>query len=139
MLNIHKKSRKLIGKSHNGLKVYSRLKSKSKLKTTKPLKFKSDKQIVKDKNWRQITDSKCIELGFICQWCGKIGTRDFSEVNRLEGHHILPRRYNVNTPGNCYLAHRQSCHKVITDNSIDVRLYKNKLEWENKNGGRDNP
>ncbi len=115
--------------TRNGLKIYKTLKTKTNLKTKKSLNFKSEKQKEKDKNWRTITDEKCEKLGYKCQWCGKIGTRSFDDLNRLEGHHIIPRRYNIHTPENCYPCHNLTCHDFITDNSIDVRICKNKAEW----------
>lgn len=139
MIRNQPRNRQKIGEK-NGINIYSKLESTSKLKNKKttlktktPLKFKSEKQKHKDKNWREVTDAKCVELNYTCQWCGFPGTRDFDDPNRIEGHHIIGRRANIHTPGNCFLAHRQTCHRIITDKSIDVRIYKNKIEWENRN------
>jgi hypothetical protein len=137
MIRNQPRNRKKIGEK-NGINIYSKLESTSKLKIEKttlktktPLKYKSEKQKAKDKNWRTITDDRCKELNYTCQWCGKIGTRDLNEFNRLEGHHITPRRYNINTPENCYVIHKLE-HQYVTDNNVDVRIYKNKMEWENR-------
>jgi hypothetical protein len=107
----------------NGIKIYKTLKPKKQMNRI------SQKQKIKNKNWKQITDEKCIELNFTCEWCGQKGTRDFSDFNRLEGHHKLPRRYGDNTKKNCFITHRQSCHKIITDNSINVLEIPDKNMW----------
>jgi 5-methylcytosine-specific restriction endonuclease McrA len=101
----------------NGLKIYQTL------KTQKTLKLVSKKQKEVNLCWRKTTDDKCIELNFTCQWCGLKGTREYYDPNRIEGHHIIPRRFNIHTKKNCYLAHKTSCHKFITDNNIDVIEY----------------
>lgn len=129
MINLNRKPRQQIG-SQNGLRIFKKLTTKSTLKTQKSLEKVSKKQKVKNKNWKQVTDERCIEENYICQWCLKIGKRD-GGWDCLTGHHILPRRHNVHTKANCYVAH-ELCHGEITDNSIDVLKYPTKLVWVNR-------
>jgi hypothetical protein len=128
----NRKFRKQIGE-RNGLKIYTKLEGRTQLKSKTPMKQITEKQKGLNKNWRTITDEVCEEEHYICRWCGLIGTRSFEDLNRLEGHHIIPRRYNIHTKENCYPAHNLTCHDFITDHSIDVRIYKTKKEWENRN------
>lgn len=133
MIGGRKPKGKLLGK-RNGINVYAPTEKKPRveLKTKTPMKLITPKQKEKNKNWRQITDELCEEEHYICRWCGLVGTRDFNDLNRLEGHHIIPRRYNIHTRENCYPSHNQTCHDFITDNSIDVSVCKTKVEWENR-------
>jgi len=126
----NKKQRKLLG-TRNGIKIYSKLQAKSPLKAKTQLKLATPKQIKKNKAWRIVTDEKCVELNFICEWCGKKGTRDFDDFNRLEGHHIVSRRYGDYSKSNCYIIHKIE-HQFITDHSINVKIYRNLKEWENR-------
>ena len=82
----------------------------------------SDKQKEKNKQWKAITDRKVKDLNNICQWCGRFGWL-------LDGHHIIKRRYGIDTYENCYICHRL-CHGFIEDNNVDVRIYKSKEEYE---------
>lgn len=134
MINLNKEEKQPIG-TQNGLRIFKKLKAKTKLKARKKINFASKKQIIKNKNWRKITDERCIELNFTCEWCGQKGTRDFV-FNRLEGHHKIPRRYGNNTKENCYVVHKSE-HKIITDQNIDVDLYPNKKAWEKRNESKD--
>jgi len=73
----------------------------------------SDKQAQINKVWQKITDEKAREVRFICQLCGKLGQRHSSMAvfTYLDGHHIIPRRFNIHTKENCYIVHRISCHE----------------------------
>lgn len=126
----NKKERKLLG-TRNGIKVYSTLKTKTPLKSKTQLKLATPKQIKKNRTWRIITDERCVMLNFKCEWCGQKGTRDFDDFNRLEGHHIISRRYGDYSKSNCYVIHKIE-HRFITDHSINVKEYPTKLAWENR-------
>ncbi len=108
-----------------GKKLYSTL------KTRKPINKISVKQRERNKQWNETTDNKCVATGFICQWCGKPGKRD-GNINSLTGHHIIKRRYRIDTRENCYIAHWQPCHDFIEIHSIDVRVYPNKEAYDNR-------
>jgi len=116
------------------LKRKTRLKAHKGLTRRKRLAPVSDKQKTKNTLWDKITDERCYELGFMCQWCHRPGQRN--DPSRfwdfLDGHHIEKRRYNIHTKKNCYIAHRL-CHDFIEDNSIDVREYPDKEAWEQRN------
>jgi hypothetical protein len=128
----HEKSRKVLGQ-RNGLKIYARLQTKTKLKTETPLKFKSEKQKELDDLWSEITDQKIKITGNRCEWCGRLGQRT-GTANFLSGHHIIKRSHGrIDTLENCFVAHWISCHQFIEQNGIDVRKYKNKTEWEKRN------
>lgn len=73
----------------------------------------SAKQAVKNAHWKKVTDERAKEENYTCQWCGKRGQRDSSMAlfSYLDGHHIIPRRYNIHTKENCYIVHRVSCHE----------------------------
>jgi len=72
----------------------------------------SDKQKIKNAHWKKVTGERARELGYICQWCGKKGQRiDPNGWDYLDGHHIIPRRYNIHIKENCYIVHRVSCHE----------------------------
>jgi hypothetical protein len=129
LINLNRKPRKAIG-TKNGLKIYS------KLKTTTKIKPISEKQTKKNKNWKQITDGRCVEENNICQWCKLPGKRD-GGFNGLTGHHIIKRRYGNHTAANCYIAHWATCHQFIEEHNIDVSIYKNKTEWDKAHA--DNP
>lgn len=86
----------------------------------------SDKQREKNAEWRSVTDEKARELDYICQWCGKKGQRIDPEAwDYLDGHHIIPRRYNIHTKKNCYIVHRVQCHpeadKYIRSTPIELK------------------
>jgi len=89
----------------------------------------SDKQRQKNAHWKQITDEKCAELNYVCQWCGQRGHRLEQGFQILDGHHIIKRRYNIHTKENCYICHRAPCHREIEDNNIDVNQYPNREAW----------
>ena len=95
----------------------------------------SKKQAKKNKVWRRVTDELCQELEYCCQWCGYRGQRTVPDrLDWLTGHHIISRaRGGIYTRENCFLVH-QSCHQEITDNNIDIRIYRNKKEWLERNG-----
>jgi hypothetical protein len=109
------------------LKIYS------KLKTTTKIKPISKKQKLINENWAKITDQKFEETGRICLWCEKPGERNGN--NPIHGHHIKRRNGHNNTLDNCYPCHDFVCHTEITDKNIDVTVYKNKKEWENRDKG----
>ena len=68
----------------------------------------SDKQKEINKLWNGITDERCLDENFICQWSGEWGHRgDPEDPNYLDGHHIIPRRFNVHTKKNCYIVKRK--------------------------------
>jgi len=72
----------------------------------------SAKQAVKNAHWKKITDERAKEEDYVCQWCGKRGQRtDMEGWDYLDGHHIIPRRYNIHTKENCYIVHRVRCHE----------------------------
>ncbi|MFA5299757.1 MAG: HNH endonuclease signature motif containing protein [Lutibacter sp.] len=123
----HEKSRKVLWQ-RNGLKIYTKLKANKQLKTRTKLKPMSEKQTIKTEQWNKITDEVFEENGKICLWCGKPAKRE-----KVDGHHIIPRCYNDHSKANNYPVHRFGCHTEITDKNIDVRKYKNKIAWENRN------
>lgn len=89
----------------------------------------SPKQREKNKHWNGVTDERCRELNYLCQWCGKVGQRtDRERGDFLDGHHIAKRRYNIHTKENCYICHRAPCHRFIEDNNIDVAICKTEKE-----------
>jgi len=94
------------------------LKSFTPLRAHKGLNKVSAKQRAINKLWRGITGQKAKDLNYICQWCHLPGSRD-DDFNPLDGHHIIPRRFNVHTYENCYIIHRL-CHNFIKENNIDV-------------------
>jgi len=109
---------------------------RTQLKRNKPLNKISKKQVLKNKHWRLVTDERVKEENGVCQWCGKEGsTKD--EVNPLDGHHIIKRRYNIHDKDNCYIVHRW-CHREIEDKNIDVGLDKSREMWFNRVGNKDN-
>jgi hypothetical protein len=126
---------KAIGE-RNGLKIYTRLTTKKPLRSSTALKSHkkinsiSAKQRERNKNWREITDKKCVDTGFICQWCGEYGKRD-DDFNPLDGHHIKKRRYMIDTYENDFICHRL-CHQFIEDNGIKVEVYSNKIAYDNR-------
>ena len=121
--------RKPIGK-RNGLNIYTRLATKTKLKANKPMKLITPKQQKINHNWAKVTEQRTIEEKNICQWCKQPGNR--SGWNPLTGHHIIKRRYNIHTKDNCYVVHWNE-HQYIENNSIDVSVYPNKEAWEKRN------
>lgn len=110
---------KPIGK-RNGINIYTRLKAK------KPLNRESPKHRAIQNEWRKTTEAKSVAQDYLCSWCKLPGIGNF-----LEGHHTVPRRYNVHTQEVCYPVH-PTCHVFITDNNIDVRIYPNRMAWENR-------
>ena len=93
------------------------------------IKKRSLKKIDRDRIWNEITDQKCAEEGYYCQWCGKSGhRRDKEDWNWLDGHHIIPRRFNIHTKDNCYIVHRAPCHGEV--DKIDLEKYPNHEVWE---------
>jgi len=94
------------------------------LKRHKRLNPVSPRQAALNEEWREITDSKARELGFICQWCHRPG-------GYLDGHHIIKRRYNIHTKENCYVCHRL-CHSFIEEHNIDVTVYRDEEAWKAK-------
>jgi hypothetical protein len=115
------------------LKRKTPLRSFMPLKAYKSLNKISPKQRVINAEWKTITDQKAHDLNNTCQWCGKIGSRTDS-FNPLDGHHIQKRRYHNDSPENCYVCHRVSCHRFIEDNNIDVRDFPDKYIYENLYG-----
>ena len=98
-----------------------------------PLRKISKKQAEKNKLWKLITITKAINLGYICQWCGKKGRFDGS-MNSLSGHHIIKRSQGrLDTDENCYVCH-WLCHQFIDDNSIDVSKYPSEEVWRALHG-----
>jgi len=99
------------------------------------LKPVSHRQAEKNRAWRRIVDELCEERKYICQWCSFKGQRTVQErLDWLTGHHIIKRsRGGIYTKENCFLVH-QSCHQQITDNNIDIRIYRSKKEWLERNG-----
>ena len=102
---------------------------KTPLKRKKGINPVTDKQREKNARWKKITDEKCEELDYVCQWCGGSGQREIPEAfNYLDGHHAIKRRFNINTKKNCYVCHRK-CHREIEDRSIDVLVYPTREAW----------
>ena len=95
-----------------------------------PLRKVSHKQAEKNRAWRGIVDELCRENRYVCQWCGFRGQRTVPErFDWLTGHHIVSRaRGGIYTRENCFLV-CQSCHQMITDSNIDVKIYHNKGEY----------
>lgn len=113
----------------NGLKIYKPLQAKTKLKSGKRMNTTSEKQKTINRTWKQSTDQRYIQTGGKCEWCGKEAIRQ-----DLDGHHKIPRRYNIHTVENCYVVHRLE-HQLIHDKGIDVTQTPNKLEWEKQKLG----
>lgn len=132
MLHEKERERKLIG-NHNGLNIFSKLKSKSVLKSKKHINKASERQKERNRIWSEVTNQKITDLNFHCEWCGRLGQRTGTE-NFLSGHHIIKRRFRIDTYENCYISHWITCHSYIENNGIDVRIFPNKLAWENRNG-----
>ena len=89
----------------------------------------SDKQKIKNAHWKKVSDEKAEELHYRCQWCGKKGVRDPKNWRHLNGHHIIPRRFNIHTKKNCYIVHQVICHGFI-DDWIDVTKYPSARDLE---------
>jgi len=89
----------------------------------------SDKQKEKNAHWKKVTDERCEELDYICQYCGRKGQRDNPNDpwTYLDGHHTVKRRYNIHTKEVCYPCHRLPCHSFIEDNNIEVAIGDYKL------------
>ena len=83
----------------------------------------SDKQKIKNDHWKKVSDECAEELHYICQWCGKKGTRNPADWRHLNGHHTVPRRYNIHSKDVCYIVHQVICHRFIEDENIDVTKY----------------
>ena len=80
----------------------------------------SAKQKEKNRIWKGVTDARCCKLNFVCEYCGKDGQRQtLDRWDYLDGHHIIKRRFNDNTSGNCYICHRL-CHQEIELKHIQV-------------------
>ncbi len=126
-----KQKRKPIG-IRNGIKIYSKLQGKTPLKFRTKLRPVSKKQAVKNSNWTKITEDRCKEEDYFCQWCHGKGNRIKGDYKYLDGHHEIPRRNNIHTPEICYIVHRFECHRQITDENVDTRLYKDKEAWERR-------
>ena len=99
-----------------------------------PLKPVSQRQAEKNRAWRRITGELCEATGYICSWCGSKGQRTVPErLDWLTGHHIISRaRGGIYTKENCYIVH-QSCHQEVTDNNVDISVYKTRKEWLDRN------
>jgi hypothetical protein len=122
-----KPKKKLLG-IRNGLKIFSTLKTYSKLEATTALNPITDKQKKINATWKEITDQKSKDLDYICQWCGLPGKRD-AGFNCLTGHHILKRRFGVHTYDNDFVCHLL-CHSFIEDHSVDVTKIHNSEEYK---------
>ena len=122
--------RKPIGQ-RNGINIYKKLTAKTGLKSHKPINRVSKKQAINNKCWKKITDEKFEQVGKICLWCGKHGSR--TGDNPINGHHIVRRNGLNNIIENNYPCHDFECHSTITDKRIDVRIYPNKEAWEKRN------
>ena len=95
----------------NGVMKKSKLEQKTPLKRTR-IKPISDKQGEINKLWNEVTDESVKEECYICQWCKEYGQRNDKErFDYLDGHHKIPRRFNVHTKKNCYIVHRH-CHPM---------------------------
>jgi len=127
-----KQPRKLLG-TRNGLKIFSKLKVKTPLKAHKRINPISQKQKAKNDLWSKYTEERIVELGGICEWCGKHGKRKGVD-NFLSGHHKIKRRFNNYEKSNVYVCHWITCHQFIEQNGVDVTKYPNKIAWENRNG-----
>ena len=100
-----------------------------------PIKPVSDKQMERNRIWKEVSDERAYELNMRCEWCGRYGSRVLDDPwLHLDGHHIIKRRYRDDTKENCYICHRLPCHREIEDNNINVREYPNKGAWERRNG-----
>jgi hypothetical protein len=121
-----------IGK-RNGINVYSRLTSKTPLKAHKGLNKVSEKQRAKNKAWKKVTEQKAHALGYICQWC--LCPLQQHLIKRIDGHHIIKRRYNIHTIDNCYIVIGE-CHSFIEDNNIDVRVIPDKYHYKRDKQGK---
>lgn len=100
------------------------LKRKTPLKANKRLRFKSPKQAIKDALWRSVTVAKWLQVGCICQWTGK-------PIDVFVGHHIIKRRFNINTIENCYVCNNWYHINEIERYNIDVREFPNREAWLN--------
>ena len=97
----------------------------------KPLRKVSKKQQEKNKLWNEITNQKCKELDYRCQWCGRYGVRvGDNAFMLLAGHHIRNRSQGGSyDKENCYVCHWLPCHLEIRDNNVDVNKYPDRLSW----------
>jgi hypothetical protein len=124
--------RKPIGE-RNGLKIYTRLQTRTQLKANKKINPVTAKQRARNKSWSEVTNKRIEQVENRCEWCGKIGQRT-GTLNFLTGHHKLKRRFNDDTIENCYIVHWITCHQFIEHHSVDVNIYHNKTEWEKRDG-----
>jgi hypothetical protein len=129
---IRNEPRKPIIGQRNGLNIRQILRAKTKLKVQKPINKITQKQRERNKNWSEVTNKRIEQTGSRCEWCGKLGQRN-GTLNFLSGHHKVKRRFGNDSIENCYVAHMISCHQFIEDNSVDVSIYKNRLDWEKRN------
>jgi len=86
----------------------------------------SDKQKKRKFEWLKVTIKKATDLGFLCQWCGQTGSLNHS-FNPLGGHHIIKRRYRIDTYENCFICHWATCHDYLERHPLI------KLEYPDKN------
>ena len=123
----NKKTRKVIGEQ-NGLKIYSKLQAKKRINKI------TLKQKLMNEEWSKNVKQKCKDLNFICQWCGLKGLPTSAGLSRncLTGHHIIKRRFGINTYENVYVCH-WTCHDFIETHAIKVEVYPNKEAWEKRN------
>ncbi len=84
----------------------------------------SKKQRAKNKWWTDVTNQRCAELNYVCQYCGKKGQRvnPDNPYTYLDGHHIIKRRFNIHKKDVCYPCHRLPCHREIEDKGIVVSI-----------------
>ena len=91
----------------------TQLTRKTPLKSRKPINKVSERQKAINLAWGEITDARAKEENFICQWCGRPGQRTTPhKFDYLNGHHKIPRRYNIHTKDNCYIVHQALCHPM---------------------------
>ena len=96
------------------------------MKRTRRINPISEKQKVKNAHWSKVTDEVCLELDFICQYCGKKGQRSNPNDSwtYLNGHHIIKRRFNIHTKEICYPVHQLPCHPKADKIKVSIGDYK---------------
>jgi hypothetical protein len=81
------------------------------LRTTR-IRRQSKQGAAFQREWNGIVAECKAERGDRCDRCGRSGT----ESNPIDGHHKLPRRYQVNRKDLCVLLCRLFCHPWVEAN-----------------------
>lgn len=91
------------------------------------------KTAARNQKWKGICLERIAFLGMkygrlLCEWCGEQGMLNSQSFRAVWGHHKDGDRNNC-AIDNCYIVHH-TCHHFITEHHVDVRIYKNKKEWD---------